>query len=122
MSLHRRRVHPEFVADCFGCRAGTISFGTPPTDDLRRARYQGQHKWAAEFHNGDREAYRRLRADGVQPPTIAGSAHLERHADTEFEIATGAITPYRRQLATALRAASDSGIDPLRAVTTPVED
>lgn len=119
MSLHRERTHPQYVDGCFGCKVSTLQLATEPTNDTRRAQYRGQHKWAAEFHNGDREAYRRLRQDGVQPPTISGSAHLEKHADTEFEIATGAITPHRKQLAEALRAASDGGMDPLKPATTP---
>lgn len=122
MSLHRQRVHPQYQEGCWGCRVGTIQFATAPTNDQRRAAYEGQHRWAAEFHNGDREAYKRLRADGVQPPTIAGSAALERGADTEFEIATGAVSRHRKELATALRAAADSGVDPLKAATTPVSD
>lgn len=121
MSLHRERTHLEYVPGCFGCKVSTLQLATAPTNDLRRARYEGQHKWAAEFHNGDREAYKRLRANDVQPPSISGSAALERHADTEFEIVTGAINPHRKELATALRAASDSGIDPLKAATAPVE-
>lgn len=121
MSLHKQRTHPGAdVPGCFGCSVSRVQFAVAPTNDQRRARYEGQQRWAAEFSNGDREAYRRLRADGVQPPTIAGSAHLERHADTEFEIATGAITPHRRQLAQALRTAADGGMDPLMPATAPV--
>ncbi len=109
------------MPECFACRVSTLQFALAPTNDQRRAAFEGQHKWAAEFHNGDREAYKRLRADGGQPPTIAGSRQLEAAADTEFEISTGAINPHRKQLAEALRAASDSGVDPLKAATTPLE-
>jgi hypothetical protein len=109
------------VAGCFGCKVSSLQFATAPTNDTRAQRYDFDRKWAAEFHNGDREAYRRLRANGEQPPTIAGSAHLERHASTSFEISSGQVANDQRALKEALAFASDGGIDPLAAVTTPVE-
>jgi len=39
----------------------------------------------------DREAYRRLRQNGLQPPRIDGCAVLEKHATTKTEIETGAV-------------------------------
>jgi hypothetical protein len=123
VSLHRKLVHPEYVESCFGCRAASIRFNIEPTNDTQRAQYEGQRQWAAEFHNGDREAYRRLRQNGLQPPRIAGSAELERHAETRFEVETGRVAHgSRRELTEALSFAADNGVDPLKAVTTPVED
>ena len=37
----------------------------------------------------DMDAYKRLRRDGVQPPEINGSAKLEAHAETGYEITAG---------------------------------
>lgn len=37
----------------------------------------------------DREAYKRLRADGLQPSHIGGSAHLEKHATLPIEVEYG---------------------------------
>lgn len=39
----------------------------------------------------DREAYRRLRQNGLQPPRIDGCAVLEKHATTKAEVETGAV-------------------------------
>jgi len=39
----------------------------------------------------DREAYRRLRQNGLQPPRIDGCAVLEKHARTKAEIETGSV-------------------------------
>lgn len=37
----------------------------------------------------DRDAYRRLRRDGLQPPHVGGSEHLEKNATLPIEIETG---------------------------------
>lgn len=81
--------------------------------------YDFQREFAKEFVNGDREAYRRLRQNGLQPPRIAGSAHLERHANTALEVAQGAVAPDQKRLQSALDFCGDSGFDPLAPATTP---
>lgn len=30
MGIHKDRTHPEYVKGCFGCKIGTIAFGTVP--------------------------------------------------------------------------------------------
>lgn len=37
----------------------------------------------------DRDAYKRLRANGLQPGHVGGSARLERHATLPIEVETG---------------------------------
>lgn len=115
MSLHRRRVHPDYVEGCAGCKFGTVHLSPAAMATRIEADrdYRFQTNFAAEFHNGDREAYRRLRADGLQPPRIAGSAHLERHATTAFEVTAGAVTSEPRKLRDALALCEDGGFDPL---------
>jgi hypothetical protein len=48
---------------------------------------------AQEAYIGGREkdiaAYRRLRADGLQPKTTTGAAQLEARADSKWEVETG---------------------------------
>ena len=39
----------------------------------------------------DLDAYKRLRKEGLQPPSVDGSARLERQAVTRVEIETGVI-------------------------------
>jgi hypothetical protein len=120
VTLHQERTHPIPVDGCAPCRWSSIQL-TPAATPSRvgdARQYAFQRRFAAEFHNGDREAYRRLRANGVQPPTIAGSAELERHASTRFEIESGRIDPDQRKLKTALTLCDDVGFDPLSPVTT----
>ena len=37
----------------------------------------------------DRDAYKRLRANGLQPSHVKGSDHLEKHADLPIEVEMG---------------------------------
>jgi len=112
--LHRRRVHPVAVDGCDGCRYASIQFGVP---DREQRAYAFQARFDRE-NQTDREAYRRLRLDGLQPKAIAGSAELEAHAETPFEVAQGVVRRTQRdkqQLAEALSICTDSGLDPLKA-------
>lgn len=121
MSLHRRRVHPEFVDDCFGCRVSTLQFAAGSTNDEQVRQRQFQERFAAEFHNGDRESYKALRAQGLQPPRIAGSRQLEALASTKYEVETGEIARDPKLLKQALQVATDGGFNPLQPQTTPKE-
>lgn len=120
-SLHQRRTHPEPVAGCFGCRVSSVQFALGASTERAQGEYDFQADFAAEFHNGDREAYRRLRANGLQPPSIRGSAHLERHAETRFEVETGTVVPpaERKDLTTALELCAGAGLDPLKVSAGP---
>ena len=46
-------------------------------------------KKADKAKDADMSAYKRLRESGVQPKSINGSAHLEKHAETKSEIQAG---------------------------------
>lgn len=114
MTRHRLQTHPEYVEGCYGCRISSVQLSPTATPSRQRGDYGYQQNFAAEFHNGDREAYRRLRQDGLQPPRIAGSAHLERHAQTAYEVERGVIETDQRSLRTALSVCESSGLDPLK--------
>jgi len=85
------RDHTEFVEGCFVCKISTISFGTG-TAPTRRAGAEvveaRERRW-----NRDMPAYKALRAQGLQPPRIDGSAELMEKAETRFEIESGKIMP-----------------------------
>lgn len=120
MARHHQ-VHPQPVDGCYACKLASVQVGpsaTPSRSEARPGQYAYQQRFAAEFHNGDREAYRRLRADGLQPPRIAGSAHLERHAQTAYEVERGVIEPDQKGLRVALGLFADSGTDPLKPAVT----
>ena len=71
--------HPTFVEGCFGCKLLTIHYGRPPTPQSRM-----EQRWQQ-----DMPAYKRLRADGLQPKSIDDCATLERHADNQLEVEMG---------------------------------
>lgn len=62
----------------------SIGFGADATP-FRREHTVNHQRWAAQQFADD-AAYRRLRADGLQPVSTQGAAHLERHADTAEQI------------------------------------
>lgn len=123
MSLHKKLTHPGAdVPGCFGCSVSGVMISTAPSNEGQAKTYNFQRRFAAEFENGDREAYKRLRANGEQPPRIAGSAALEKHAHTSFEIASGQVSREPKALKVALEACSDQGVNPLKAVTKPISE
>lgn len=123
MTRHQRLVHPQPVDGCYPCRLASVQVGPAATPSRARdpRQYAFQQDFAVEFVNGDREAYKRLREAGLQPPTIRGSAELERHAETVYEVETGRVARDGRALRDALQIASDGGFDPLKPATTPKE-
>ena len=76
--LHTDR-HPEFVDGCFACKLVSLHYGKPPTPQSEMERHWDQ----------DMPAYKRLRAHGLQPKGIDGSATLERHANDQMEVELG---------------------------------
>lgn len=67
----------------------SIHFGAGafPTRKAEVARTEAKERVLAK----DLVAYRNLRRNGVQPKSVDGSAHLERHASERVEVETGRI-------------------------------
>lgn len=59
MSLHKIRTHPEYVEGCFGCKATTLEMNA---GDAGHKKTMTTKKW-----DGELEAYRKARAQGIQP-------------------------------------------------------
>ena len=77
----------EFSID----KVRSIGFGsgTLPTRHAVSSAVEAREKrWAK-----DMPAYKALRAQGLQPPRIDGSAKLMAHAETRFEVESGQILP-----------------------------
>lgn len=73
--------------DCFGCKAASVSISQTamPT---RKADLVARTDTERTM-NKDIAAYRRLRADGVQPKATRGAAELESRAASTWEVETG---------------------------------
>lgn len=89
---HRER-HPVDVEGCFGCKVlyFSVSADAIPTRRPRAAEVNAtERRWDV-----DMPAYKRMRRNGVQPRSIDGCAHLERHASDAIELEMGKVIPFR---------------------------
>ena len=59
MSLHRIRIHPEFVEGCFGCKVSTLELNT---GDANARAVMPKRKWEGELAR-----YKQARSQGIQP-------------------------------------------------------
>ena len=59
MSVHRIRIHPEFVEGCFGCKVMTLELGT---GDANSRASMPKRKWEGELAR-----YKQARSQGIQP-------------------------------------------------------
>lgn len=59
MGLHQERDHPEYVEGCFGCKISTLQTST---GDANNTKTMANKKW-----DGELQAYRDARAQGIQP-------------------------------------------------------
>jgi hypothetical protein len=85
--VKHRETHPSYVEGCFGCKITTVAPAAACTPGRRYETHATNHR-EAMLHR-DRDAYRRLRADGTQPPRIDGCAALERAAEHPLQIEMG---------------------------------
>jgi hypothetical protein len=110
MTLHERvRDHP-YTDTCFGCKVGTLQVS--PGEPTQQT--QAEAQWDVDI-----PAYKRLRAQGYQPPRTAGCAYLEANATTEYEIARGRAYQDKKHLDAAIGFVEDVFARP---VTEPVID
>jgi hypothetical protein len=68
--------------DCFGCKVRTVQIGkTEPSPQSRM-----EARWERDL-----PAYKRLRQQGLQPPSTQGCAELEQRAHMRREVEMGRI-------------------------------
>jgi len=90
-----------YDGNCDGCMGvirkyfGEVHIAASATPT--RGRHDGKDiDWAGTKANErskekDMEAYKRLRSEGLQPKGVNGSAHVEQHAGTKWEVAAGTV-------------------------------
>jgi hypothetical protein len=103
-----RRTHPEPVEGCFGCKCLTVSVApsaTPSRHPGAAATVARDRQWDA-----DMPAYARLRANGVQPPRIDGSAELESKATEKLQIEMGTPNADPKLVREGVRLSQDLGV------------
>ena len=86
--MKHRETHPNLdVEGCFGCRVAGVRMGTNTTTS-RGARVAEVNTTERNW-NKDMPAYKRLRANGLQPEKIDGAAEVEKKAQESWQVETG---------------------------------
>lgn len=86
--MKHRETHPTLdVEGCFGCRISQVRMGTNSTT-TRGARVAEVNHTERNW-NKDMPAYKRLRANGLQPKRIDGAAEIEKKAEHSWQVETG---------------------------------
>jgi len=84
LKKHQER-HPVLVEDCYACELLTKHLSPSSMGSAAATELVNKDKaWDV-----DMAAYKRLRANGVQPRSIDGSASIEKTATDEMEIKLG---------------------------------
>ncbi len=83
MTIHQQ-VHPTFVEGCWKCKVGSVAIGVAalPT---RKPEANRQGDWWAQKQK-DMGAYRTLRDEGLQPPSIEGSHQRMMTATESWQV------------------------------------
>jgi len=96
IELHRS-IYDVPLVRCPFCSSGVIQVLTPPNIAAAATPNksgsvnlinQTEARW-----DKDMPAYKRLRADGIQPSRIDGAAQIESQAETRFEVESGSLHP-----------------------------
>jgi hypothetical protein len=91
MNRHRALRHPDLVEGCYACKLSTINIA-PSVAATTAGGAEAATVSAREARwSRDMPAYARLRADGIQPKGIDGSARLEATATERVEVEMGRV-------------------------------
>lgn len=86
--MKHRETHPDLnVEGCFGCRIAGVRMGTNTTTS--RGAKVAEINTTERNWNKDMPAYKRLRANGLQPKRIDGAANVEKRAQESWQVETG---------------------------------
>ena len=88
--MKHAEVHPSLdVEGCFGCKVAGVRIGTNST--TTRGKRVAEINQTERNWNKDMPAYKRLRADGLQPKRNDGAAEVEKKAKGKWQVETGII-------------------------------
>lgn len=86
--MKHRETHPNLdVEGCFACKIAGVTFGADAMPS--RKRHAARTNATERRWDKDMAAYKRLRADGLQPAQIDGSAKMEAKAEDRVQVETG---------------------------------
>ncbi len=85
ITLKHRETHPYLdVEGCFGCRVAGVQIG--PNSTTTRGESVSHINQREKNWSKDMPAYKRLRAEGLQPKTIDGCHAVEQLATSRHQI------------------------------------
>lgn len=88
--MKHAEVHPSLdVEGCFGCKVAGVRMATNST--TTRGKRVSEVNQTERNWNKDMPAYKRLRADGLQPKRIDGAAEVEKKAKEKWQVETGIV-------------------------------
>ena len=88
--MKHAEVHPSLdVEGCFGCKVAGVRMATNST--TTRGKRVSEVNQTERNWNKDMPAYKRLRADGLQPRKIDGAAEVEKKANEKWQVETGIV-------------------------------
>lgn len=88
--MKHQEVHPDLnVEGCFGCKVAGVRMGVNTTTS--RGQRVAQINKTERGWNKDMPAYKRLRANGLQPKKIDGAAEVEKRAQEAWQVETGIV-------------------------------
>ena len=86
--MKHQETHPNLdVEGCFGCRVSGVRMGMNTT--TTRGAKVAEVNTTERNWNKDMPAYKRLRANGLQPKKIDGAANVEKSAQESGQVETG---------------------------------
>ena len=86
--MKHQETHPNLdVEGCFGCRVAGVRMGTNTT--TTRGAKVAEVNTTERNWDKDMPAYKRLRANGLQPKRIDGAANVEKRAQEGWQVETG---------------------------------
>lgn len=88
--MKHRETHPNLdVEGCFGCKVANVRVA--PNHTTTGGERAAQINATESRWQKDMPAYKRLRADGLQPKTIDGAANVEKKAKEAWQVETGMV-------------------------------
>jgi hypothetical protein len=88
--VKHRETHPNLdVEGCFGCRIANVRVA--PNHTTTGGERAAQINATEARWQKDMPAYKRLRADGLQPKTVDGAANVEKKAKEAWQVETGMV-------------------------------
>ena len=81
--------HPSYVEGCWLCRVASVSVSPSATPTRGQGTEAVRINRTEKRWDVDHAAYRRLRADGLQPRRVDGASVVEKRAETVADVERG---------------------------------